>query len=287
MSGFHHILFPVDFSEPCRAVYPFVKTMAARFGAKITLLNAVFVPPGIYGSFATTYPVMIDVNALQQDAQRQLAAFADTSDEGTTLACPIGEPAQAIVDHVENFDVDLIMMPTHGHGLFRGLLLGSVAAKVLHDTTCAVWTAAHTNDPQLSAHLSCRSIVVAVDTNKEGVCVVKRTMDLAGLFNAKLHLVHAVPAAMPHSQLRMDADYRHLIVEDARVEVAKMQQRAGSDLPITVEASAVSQLVQKVATQQGADLVIIGRGKQHATLGRLRTHAYGIIRDSPCPVLSL
>jgi nucleotide-binding universal stress UspA family protein len=287
MSGFHHILFPVDFSQPCHAVYPFVKTMAARFGAKITLLNAVFVPPGIYGSLATTYPVVIDVNALQQDAQRQLAAFADTSDEKTTMACPIGEPVQAILDHVENFDVDLIMMPTHGYGPFRGLLLGSITAKVLHDSGCAVWTAAHTNNPQLPAHVGCRSIVVAVDASKEGLCVVKRAIDLADSLNAKLHLVHAVPAATPHAMSHLDSDYRHFLVEDALAEIARMQQRAGSQLPVTVEASAISQLVQKVSTQQGADLVVIGRGRQHATFGRLRTQAYGIIRDSLCPVLSL
>ena len=67
MPGFHHILFPLDFSEPCHAIYPFVKTMAGRFGAKVTLLHAVHIPPGVYGSFAVTYPVVIDINTLQQD----------------------------------------------------------------------------------------------------------------------------------------------------------------------------------------------------------------------------
>jgi nucleotide-binding universal stress UspA family protein len=287
MPGFHHILFPVDFSEPCHAIYPFVKTMAGRFGAKITLLHAVHIPPGVYGSFAVTYPVVVDINTLQQDAERQLAAFADTNDEEITTICPIGEPARAILEHVENHGVDLIMMPTHGYGPFRSLLLGSLTAKVLHDVSVPVWTAAHTTDPQLPTHVKCRSIVVAADLNKEAVCVVKRAVQLAELFDAKLHLVHAVPAATPHADSHMDSDYRHFVLEGARVEVAKLQQRAGSELPVTVEADTVSKLVQKVATQREADLVVIGRGKLHATFGRLRTHAYAIIRDSPCPVLSL
>jgi len=287
MPGFHHILFPVDFSQPCHAIYPFVKTMAGRFGAQITLLHAVYVPPGVYGSFAVTYPVVIDINTLQHEAERQLAAFADSTDEEITTVCPIGEPVRAIVDHVENHGVDLVMMPTHGYGPFRGLLLGSLTAKVLHDVGCPVWTAAHTSDPQMPTHVKCRNIVAAVDTNKDGVCVVKRAMDLADLFNAKLHLVHAVPAATPHAESYMDSDYRHFVLEEARVEVAKLQQRAGSDLPVTVEAETASRLVHKVALQHEADLVIIGRGKLHAAFGRLRTHAYAIIRDSPCPVLSI
>jgi hypothetical protein len=32
---------------------------------------------------------------------------------------------------------------------------------------------------------------------------------------------------------------------------------------------------------------VIGRGKLHETLGRLRTNSYAIIRQSPCPVISI
>jgi len=34
-------------------------------------------------------------------------------------------------------------------------------------------------------------------------------------------------------------------------------------------------------------LIVIGRGVLQGTLGRLRTHAYGIIRNAPCPVISV
>jgi hypothetical protein len=45
----------------------------------------------------------------------------------------LGDPAHAITDFVASNKVDLVMMPTHGYGPFRQLLLGSVTAKVLHD----------------------------------------------------------------------------------------------------------------------------------------------------------
>ena len=44
-----------------------------------------------------------------------------------------GDPATEIVRFAHNERVDLILMPTHGYGVFRRLLLGSVTAKVLHD----------------------------------------------------------------------------------------------------------------------------------------------------------
>jgi hypothetical protein len=56
-----------------------------------------------------------------------------------------GDPATEIVNHAKNERIDLIMMPTHGHGPFRALLLGPVTAKVLHDAECPVRTTAHTD----------------------------------------------------------------------------------------------------------------------------------------------
>jgi hypothetical protein len=33
------------------------------------------------------------------------------------------------------------------------------------------------------------------------------------------------------------------------------------------------------------DIVVIGQGCMHETLGRLRSNAYSIVRESPCPVV--
>ena len=54
-----------------------------------------------------------------------------------------------------------------------------------------------------------------------------------------------------------------------------------------MEMGPVSKVVHAASVHHQADLVVIGRGKIHAALGRLRTNAYTIIRDAPCPVLSL
>ena len=40
------------------------------------------------------------------------------------------------------------------------------------------------------------------------------------------------------------------------------------------------------AREEDADLILIARGSLQAPQGRLRTHAYGIIQRSRCPVLS-
>ena len=47
------------------------------------------------------------------------------------------------------------------------------------------------------------------------------------------------------------------------------------------------EVVAEAAERYQADLVLIGRGSLAKFAGRLRTHEYSIIRDAPCPVLSI
>ena len=54
-----------------------------------------------------------------------------------------------------------------------------------------------------------------------------------------------------------------------------------------VEAGDVSQVVTDAARAARADLIVIGRGVMHHTLGRMRTNVYSIIREAPCPVISI
>jgi nucleotide-binding universal stress UspA family protein len=138
MPGFHHILFPVDFSDRCRAVRPFVRSIAQQFHSKLTLMHVVHIPTGWYGGFDGGYPMLFDVPAVEEAAKNELNAFFEPADRVADRIIKVGDPAPEITHFAEQNQVDLIMMPTHGYGRFRNLLLGSVTAKVLHDAKCLV-----------------------------------------------------------------------------------------------------------------------------------------------------
>ena len=287
MRDFHHILFPVDFSERSHAVRPFVQQMAQRFNAKLTLMHSIQIPAGWYGGFEGSYPIMLDVPAMEQDARERLGRFFDWPGGGNLeKAVDHGDPATYITTYAEQNGVDLIMMATHGYGTFRSLLLGSVAAKVLHDAKCAVWTAAHTEEPTLAEHLECRNILCAIDLTAESVGLIRQSVDLARKYGAKLRLVHAVPAIETIPERYLDEDFRRALLESARADIRKLQHEAGTDVEVCLEGGVVSAMVRAAALHHDADLVVIGRGKLHETFGRLRTNSYAIIRHSPCPVIS-
>jgi len=46
MPTFKHILFPVDFSDRCKAIRPLVMAMAERFGSQLTVMHVIETPIG-------------------------------------------------------------------------------------------------------------------------------------------------------------------------------------------------------------------------------------------------
>jgi len=284
---FRHILFPVDFSAQCRAVRPLVRSMAERFHSRLTLLHTVQVPACWYGGLDASYPVMLDLPDLEESARKELAEFFTPSNEVSAMVVKLGDPATDIAQVAQENGVDLIMMPTHGYGRFRSLLLGSVTAKVLHDARCSVWTAAHTENPELSKHLDCKNIMAAIDLTAAAVPLLRLYAAAARDFGAKLRLVHAVPGAALDTFYGQDRDFRAFLLQSARQEIARLQTEAGTSFEVCMEGGAISKIVREAALHHDADLILIGTRTLHATFGELRSNAYAIIRDAPCPVLSV
>ena len=102
-----------------------------------------------------------------------------------------------------------------------------------------------------------------------------------------MQLVHAVPSAEPVPGHTGGDEFGYFLIRSAREHIENLQADAGTDFELLVEAGGVAQTIRRVALDTKADLVVIGRGLMQAPFGRLRSREYEIIRESPCPVLSL
>ena len=291
MPRFHHILFPVDYSPRCVAAVPFVRDMLKTSRARLTTLYSVPIP---YNPTDVPWPGLIQIPEENISAARHhlrdfnREQFANVAD-GTIIQahCDSGDPASAIIRFTEQHGVDLIMMPTHGYGPFRSLLLGSVTAKVLHDANCPVWTSAHIEDSGIETHVPIESIICALDTRPEDLSVLHLAKCLAKEEGAKLRVVHAYPQISAGQAKYFDHELEEDIAQGAWHELSRMEREAGVDADIIVEGGRVSEVVREVVNRYGADLVVIGRGSMQHPFGRLRSNVYAIIRDSPRPVISL
>lgn len=282
-----HILFPVDFSERCCGAAPFVKAMATRFGARITLLSSL--PPVWQIGMGEGGGVAVDVNELRRDLRTRLSRAFERGFEGLSLQriAEIGDPAETITRFARTEGVDLIMMPTHGYGPFRSLLLGSVTAKVLHDAECPVWTATHMEQQPSFRHKSSCNVLCAVDNTPRSVPLMQWAAEYARSTGATLRVVHAVSGVVGWPERQLDREFEEALRKDAREAIERLQRSVGIASPLCAGVGEVAGVVRAEAERHSADLILIGRGILHETMGRLRTHSYGIIRGAPCPVLSV
>ena len=284
MSRIKHIVFPVDFSDRSNGAVPFIAEMARRQDVRITLLAVANLPHVELPEAPEIDPQLI-LDSLK--SQLDSAYLSDFTGLTVDRMAVLGDPARAIIDFVAANKVDLVMMPTHGYGPFRQLLLGSVTAKVLHDAHVPVWTTAHTIETPDREHVNVRKILCAVDASPDSVGLMRWAAGLAKNLGATLRLVHAIPRMEAWPEWQMDQKFEDKLRENAEHTIHDLEKVADISVPTCVGAGTVPDVVREEALQHGADLVLIGRGALQDTLGRLRTHSYGIIRHAPCPVLSV
>jgi len=273
---FQHILFPVDFSKPCEQAVPPVLQMMKSLGARVTLLHAWQVPCAwSSGMDPRMLEGLIDFKGLQNQQQAALEQFRKVhfASAGAEAVLRNGDPATQISEYARTAGLDLIMMPTHAYGCFRAALIGSVAAKVIHDALCAVWTSAHMEKLH-SPPYPYRLIMCAVDDTEESIKTIRHAGLLAGDLECSMIIVHALA---DHAQSESQVSSR----------LESCEALAQVSVPIYMEKGEIATVVPETARRYGADLVVVGRGHAPEMLGSWRSHIYPIIRNSPCPVLTI
>ena len=195
--------------------------------------------------------------------------------------------AGSIVELAHSEKAGLIVMPTHGYGRFRRFILGSVTAKVLHDADCPVLTGAHIEQATPLETVSFRSILCAIDFDAAGEKAFRWATELAAEFQARLTLLHALPNIQFTEMNYYDESLPRLYREVAQQKSEELQRLMGTASEVILETGSVADVVRDAAMAKKSDLVVIGRHASAGLLGRLRTHAYAIVRESPCPVVSV
>jgi nucleotide-binding universal stress UspA family protein len=285
------ILVPVEFSNPCAGAVRYACLLAARLSARVLVLHVMPPPYAGYSLpeavIATKLgPILADMLA---DARSRMDDFLlDSPSTAPVDRCVVeGYPALKIIEIAQSQQANLILMPTHGYGPVRQLLLGSVTAKVLHDATCPVWTGAHFALSQPAQPLKLQHILCAVNLGPHSAAVATFAAAVARQAGAKLSLIHIVPVDPATEEFYFSPEWRGQLLDAARHNLAELRAQTDPNIEIHLDMGEVTHSVCEAALNLGADLIVTGRSKRYSLAGHLPTRAYGIIRDAPCPVLSV
>jgi nucleotide-binding universal stress UspA family protein len=289
MSKIGKILLPVDFQDSSKRVIHQAATLARHFHSEIVMLHVVTPLTYSAGMLEGSYvPANLGdlLKELVRQAQKQLDTAIGAELDGVAVKRLLleGDPALTIVRTARAEKADLIVMPTHGYGAFRRFLLGSVTAKVLHDSDCPVWTGAHQEEDP-AREFSIRNILCAVDLSPHSPKTLEWAAQMATDFGARLTLAH-ITAGMEiygPGAYQPEPSWTEALTNVARSRLEALQQEVGAKAEVYIGSGVVPKLLSQAAKQTSADVLVIGR----PTDGRLRATGYGIIRESYVPVLSV
>jgi nucleotide-binding universal stress UspA family protein len=133
-----------------------------------------------------------------------------------------------------------------------------------------------------------RNIVCALDLGLHSRLVMCWAAGFAREFGAHLSIVHAIPSSATRlGGFYFDPDWRTQMTRTAMERITSLQKDMEVEASVAIEAGDPPVVVTAAAEALGADLLVIGRGSTPRAHGHLPTHAYAIVREAKCPVVTI
>jgi nucleotide-binding universal stress UspA family protein len=300
-----HILCPIDFSDSSQRAFDHAVAIARWYGSTIALLHVV--PAAAAGAYAPAAPLpplpgLTDAERYDLDASmRRVADVASGSGVPLEFALREGNPATEIVFAAGAAPIDLLVMGTHGRSGFERLMVGSVTEKVLRKAACPVLTVpGRAHDAVPLPPVLFKRIVCAVDFSMPSMKGLDFAISLAKEADARLTVLHVIEAA---PELEPDArEAVHADAQDLTDYVAAVRRQRGARLASAIPDDARTYCtaepmlalgtphreIVRVATEQGADLIVIGiHGRGAVDRLFFGSTTQQVVRAAACPVLTL
>lgn len=302
------IVVTLDGSALAEQSLPHAAALAGLYGARITLIRVpetLVVPVASAGIWITreTEPQESREHAaayLAEVAARPMLAGLDVA-----TALPQAPVVAGLLEAVHSAAADLVVLTTHGHSGITRMLLGSVAAKLLHHAPCDVYVVPANEIPaddaadggvaDHDAPPAFQTIVIPLDGSANGELALPVAAELARRTQATVRLmrVPTVPAyltVIPDSAAMIPShlQQRALEAEVYLTALAERQADVGLDVETDVEI-AVTGGVEKAVVEYCADheaSLLIMSSHGHSGLARmiLGSVADRVLRLSECPV---
>lgn len=281
------ILVPLDESRLAEAILPIVWELARDRGIEVILLRAVK-----FQHLPWEDAVRAEIETVAEAEERLRSLASRLEEHGLRRVRWVvwfDDPVLAIRDAAKVYHTDLIAMTTHGRGGLSRLLLGSVAAAVVHSAPVPVLVL---RGELHGARWSLRKILVPLCGEPESEGILPVVERLAGPDDFALHLVEVLEP-IPASVITSRAEEAIFAVRKVEAErhLEKVAQELGAKglrATWSVLSGPVPETITTAAREAGADLIAIATHGR-SLLGQL---AFGsvadeVLRAAPVPVLLL
>lgn len=209
------ILVPLDFSELGSKALHSAERMAKLFNGSITPFHSYLPLNEVNGgpyTFGMASASVEDFDQIEESIHERLSEVAGNEVDSSLLNEPvvsIGNPAQAIQEESENFD--MIVMTTHGRTGFSRFFLGSVSEKVLRTSGIPVLIV---NEERELSDLD--RIMLTTDFSDHSREAFPHAKQIAEKAGAKLELINILAYDPQHEK---EPDEAKVEVREQRLDV--------------------------------------------------------------------
>lgn len=297
---FDHILLPTDFSACADHALTHAAEVADRFEARLHILHVVNeLDPDWYGITDAQERAVKLRAQIREAAQQRLHAMAPDRDIETTVSLQLSfDVADSIREYVDEREIDLVVMGTHGRKGLDRLMLGNVADKMVRHAPCPVMTVRE-EVPWAGAgeDAAFQDVLAPIDFSEYSKSALRTSKVFANAYDARLHLLFVAEQRMVPTfsdtgipgvgVVEMDPE----IVKNAERALEQLNERVGGPTVKSryhVREGTVSEDIVDLAETQGVDLIVMAtRGLTGVTRYLLGSNTERVVRVAPCPVLSI
>ncbi len=294
MLNIQNILFPTDFTPRAEDAFSHAAHLAHRHEARIHVFNVVTPDETGQTNPMDYLPLEESEGALvlvAEDVELPGPPRPEMNVEIIYQKMEGVSPAKEIVEYVDEHDIDLVVMGTHGRQGIDRLLSGSVSEEVVRQASCPVFTVLGREEPQPGPEI--RRILVPVDFSENARLGLAHARELARAYDASLDVMHVVEEAAFPSVYGLDpiTPYMPDVKKRAATALERLvEEVVGGTVParLHVVSGYAARDIIDFAEEHGTDLIAMtthGRtGLERFLIGSVTEK---VIRSASCPVFTV
>ncbi len=270
------VVVPLDGSPLAEVALPYAEEVAGKMDSEIILLTVVASEEA--EEYRSHYHYL---GKMEDITQRQVDKYLNVGgNDGITVgtATRVGNPAEGILDYVNNGALNLIVMATHGHSGISRWAVGSVADKVVRGTSRQplLLIRAKGAHPDVRAKRILKKALVPLDGSAESETVIPFISELALSLEMELTLLRIIPKT--NSILAITEEYLQNWTKQLEEKgiTAKYEVRVGSPADCIID----------LADELASDMVAMStRGQTAINLWPLGSVAQKVLLGGNTPLL--
>ena len=283
---FKNILVATDFSPASEQAIVYAASLARRYGAAIYLTHVVTLDG--YPLVSPEYTAM----SLEKKHAEVRTRFRQILKSGELTGIPFetvtkeGNLWPTIEESIKTFDIDLVIVGTHGAGAVEKMMIGSGAEEIFRKAQVPVLSIGPVTPKEPWYEMEFKNILFATDFGKSAEREALYAFSLAQEHRSRLTLLHVFPHPEAFSKETL-IEKEHSFYAQL-LELVPITNGMHCKVEVRVVFGNPAEQILRIAKETNAELIVMGAKHRRSLAGNVpHTKAYRVVSAAHCPVLTI